>query len=49
MFARNQAQWSGNLRNLSASLAVAVGLMAATASHPARAAAITVYKSPWCG
>jgi len=34
---------------LTASLAVAAGLIAASASQPARAAEITVYKSPWCG
>ncbi len=49
MPARNQARRSGRLRHLTASLAVAAGLIAATASHPARAAEITVYKSPWCG
>ncbi len=49
MLARNRPRRSGGLRMLSASLAVAAGLMAATASQPARAAAITVYKSPWCG
>lgn len=49
MPARNQARRSGRLRHLSASLAVAAGLIAAAASHPARAAEITVYKSPWCG
>jgi hypothetical protein len=49
MPARSQVRRSGNLRILSASLAVAAGLMAATASQPARAAEITVYKAPWCG
>ena len=49
MSARNQVRRSGNLRILSASLAIAAGLMAAAAVQPARAAEITVYKSPWCG
>ncbi len=49
MPARNQARRSARLRILTASLAVAASLMAATASQPARAAEITVYKSPWCG
>jgi hypothetical protein len=49
MSARNQVRRFGNLRILSASLAVAAILTAATPSQPARAAAITVYKSPWCG
>jgi hypothetical protein len=49
MPARNQAQKSGSLRILSASLAVALGLMVASAVQPARAAEITVYKSPSCG
>jgi hypothetical protein len=49
MPARSHAQRSGRLRILSASLAVAAVLIAAAAVHPARAAAITVYKSPWCG
>ncbi len=49
MPASNQARRSFSLRILTASLAVAAGLMAATASQPARAAEIAVYKSPWCG
>ncbi len=49
MPARSQARRSGRLRNLSASLAVAAVLIAATAIQQARAAEITVYKSPWCG
>ena len=49
MPARSQARRSGSLRYLAASLAVAVGLIAATVAQPARAAKITVYKSPWCG
>ncbi len=49
MSARNQVRKSGNLRILSASLAVTAVLTAAAAVQPARAAAITVYKSPWCG
>jgi len=34
---------------LATGLAVAAGLYAATASQPAAAAEIAVYKSPWCG
>ena len=49
MPASSQLRRSASLRILTASLAVAAGLMAATASQPARAAEITVYKSPWCG
>jgi len=49
MPARSQARLSARLRVLTASLAVAAGLMAAIASQPARATEITVYKSPWCG
>ncbi len=49
MPASNQARRSFSLRILTASLAVAAGLMAATASQPARAAEIAVTKSPWCG
>ncbi len=49
MPASSQVRKFASLRILTASLAVAAGLMAATASQPARAAEITVYKSPWCG
>ncbi len=49
MPASNQARRPVSLRILTASLAVAAGLIAATASQPARAAEIAVYKSPWCG
>ena len=49
MPASNQARRPASLRILTASLAVAAGLIAATASQPARAAEIAVYKSPWCG
>ncbi len=49
MPARSQLRRFASLRILTASLAVAAGLTAATASQPARAAEITVYKSPWCG
>jgi hypothetical protein len=45
----SQAHRSGSLRILTAVLAVAVVLMAAAVIHPARAADVTVYKSPWCG
>jgi hypothetical protein len=34
---------------LTAALTVAAALMAAAAIQPARAADVTVYKSPWCG
>ncbi len=49
MPASSQVRRSASLRILTASLAVAAGLTSATASQPARAAEITVYKSPWCG
>ncbi len=49
MPASSQVRKIASLRILTASLAVAAGLMAASASQPARAAEITVYKSPWCG
>ncbi len=49
MPARSQPRKFASLRILTASLAVAAGLLAATPSQPARAAEITVYKSPWCG
>ncbi len=49
MSEKSQVRGSGGIRVLSASLAVAAGLIAATAGQPARAAEITVYKSPWCG
>ncbi len=49
MPASNQARRPASLRILAARLAVAAGLIAATASQPARAAEIAVYKSPWCG
>ncbi len=48
MPASSQAPRSVGLRILTARLAAAAGLIAATASQPARAAEIAVYKSPWC-
>ena len=49
MPAKIQVRRSARLRILTAGLAVAAGLIAATATQAARAAEITVYKSRWCG
>ncbi len=49
MPARIRTQRSRGLWYLATGLAVAAGLYAATASQPAAAAEIAVYKSPWCG
>lgn len=40
---------SWRIRPLAASIAIVIGIAGTSVPGPANAAAITVYKSPWCG